>query len=136
MRRLRTARSRQNPECCFALFRRRCESTAIQACAADSGLPAAKAAFGEDVVGHYANMAKVELAASDQAVLAALFKGAEVDDYIGRADYGFITLDRVGKPTKGEWKLTEFDTLGQAVIECALADGKSRCTKLKNLHQK
>jgi len=66
----------------------------------------------------------------------ALFKGAEIDDYIGRADYGFITLDRVGKPAKGEWKLTEFDTLGQAVIECALADGKSRCTKLKNLHQK
>ena len=30
--------------------------------------PVAKAAFGEDVVGHYANMAKVELAAYDAAV--------------------------------------------------------------------
>jgi hypothetical protein len=61
-----------------------------------------------------------------------LFKGAQIEDYIGRADYGFATLDRVGSKANGEWRLTEYTMMGQAVIQCALSDGKSHCTKLNS----
>jgi hypothetical protein len=61
-----------------------------------------------------------------------LFEGAQVEDYIGRADYGFVTLDRVGPSVNGEWHLTEYTTLGQAVIQCRLSGSKSRCKKLNS----
>ena len=61
-----------------------------------------------------------------------LHKGAEIEDYIGRADYGFATLDRVGPGTNGEWRLTEYTTTGQPVIQCALLGGKSHCKKLNS----
>ncbi len=61
-----------------------------------------------------------------------LFKGALIEDYISRADYGFATLDRVGPKANGEWRLTEYTTMGQAVIECTLSDSKSHCTKLNS----
>lgn len=63
---------------------------------------------------------------------AELFKGAQIEDYIGRADYGFATLDRVGSKDSGEWRLTEYTTMGQAVIQCVLSGGKSHCTKLNS----
>ena len=61
-----------------------------------------------------------------------LFKGAQIEDYMGRADYGFATLDRVGPHERGDWRLTEYTTLGQAVIQCELSGGKSRCKKLNS----
>ena len=64
-----------------------------------------------------------------------LFKGALIDEYIGRADYGFVTLDRVETPKNDEWLLTEYTTMGQAVIQCTLSGGKSHCKKLSpNAH--
>ncbi len=54
--------------------------------------------------------------------------GAEVEDYAARGDYGFATLDRVGH--SADWLLTEYTVSGVAVLECAIASGKSRCKKL------
>ncbi len=61
-----------------------------------------------------------------------LFKGAQIEDYIGRADYGFATLDRVDSKELGDWRLTEYTTMGQAVIQCDLSGGKSHCKKLNS----
>jgi len=61
-----------------------------------------------------------------------LFNGAQIEDYMGRADYGFAMLDRVGPKERGEWRLTEYTTLGQAVIQCNLSGGKSHCKKLNS----
>jgi hypothetical protein len=54
--------------------------------------------------------------------------GAEVEDYAALGDYGFATLDRVGN--SADWLLTEYTVSGVAVLECAIASGKSRCKKL------
>lgn len=64
---------------------------------------------------------------------AELFKGAEVEDYMGRADYGFATLDRVETKVNGGWLLTEYTTTGQPVIQCAISGSKSRCSKVSPL---
>lgn len=57
-------------------------------------------------------------------------KNAVIADYVGRSDYGFATLDRVGSVGKSDWLLTEYTTTGMPVIQCKLSDGKSLCVKL------
>ncbi len=56
-----------------------------------------------------------------------LYPGAEVDDYAGRADYGFATLDRLDPAAGGGWMLTEYTIDGLPVIQCAIHGSKSRC---------
>jgi hypothetical protein len=59
-----------------------------------------------------------------------LVKGAEIEDYIGRADFGFATLDRADSKINGDWILTEYTPSGQPVIKCTISGSKSRCAHL------
>ena len=59
---------------------------------------------------------------------AQLYAGAEVEDYVARADYGFATLDRLA--ANAGWMLTEYTVDGQAVIECKIVGARSRCHPL------
>ena len=61
---------------------------------------------------------------------AQLYPGAEVDDYAGRADYGFATLDRLDASAASGWLLTEYTVDGQPVLQCTIHGAKSRCHKL------
>jgi len=61
---------------------------------------------------------------------SVLYPGAEVEDYAARAEFGFATLDRVDSAINGAWLLTEYTTTGQAVLQCAISRGKSRCNKV------
>lgn len=56
-----------------------------------------------------------------------VYKGAVVDNYAARSEYGFATLDRLDEAGKETWLLTEYSTAGEPVIRCKISQGKSRC---------
>ena len=59
------------------------------------------------------------------------YPGAVVADYMGRDDYGFVTLDRVTSSRSDQWLLTEHDVMGKPVIRCRLLGSESRCLAVK-----
>jgi len=56
-----------------------------------------------------------------------IYKDAVVENYAGRSEYGFATMDRVEESGQEAWVLTEFSTEGVPVIRCKISAGKSRC---------
>ena len=59
------------------------------------------------------------------------YPGAVVADYMGRDDYGFVTLDRVASSRSDQWLLTEHDVMGKPVIRCRLRGSESRCKAVR-----
>jgi hypothetical protein len=66
---------------------------------------------------------------------AKLYRGAEIEDYAARSDYGFATLDRVDSGVNGDWLLTEYTINGRAVIQCKISGGKSHCSSVSALER-
>jgi len=56
-----------------------------------------------------------------------IYKDAVVENYAGRTEYGFATMDRVEEGGHESWLLTEYSTEGEVVIRCKIAKAKSRC---------
>ena len=62
---------------------------------------------------------------------AQAYKGAVVEDYAARSEFGFATLDRVDSGRSGDWLLTEYSSTGEPVIRCRISGGKSRCEPVR-----